>query len=67
MASAAPGTNNSQFFVTLAPCAWLNGRHVVFGKILEGMQVFRDLESHPREDGKLMLDVLVIDCGECVS
>ena len=67
MASAAPGTNNSQFFVTLAPCAWLNGKHVVFGKVVEGMQVFRDLESHPREDGKLMLDVMIWDSGECVS
>jgi len=65
MASAGPGTNNSQFFITLGPCAWLNNKHVVFGRVLEGMSILRELEDHPREDGKLMLDVIIWDCGEC--
>ncbi|TNV85157.1 hypothetical protein FGO68_gene14912 [Halteria grandinella] len=68
MANSGPDTNGSQFFITCAPCEWLDGKHVVFGRVCESasMLTVRKLESVSvsQSGSKPILPVVVSECGE---
>ena len=64
MANAGPNTNGSQFFITTVVTSWLDGKHVVFGKIAEGMDVITKIESYGSQSGNTSKKIIVDDCGE---
>jgi len=48
MANSGPNTNGSQFFITVAPTAWLTGNHTIFGEVVDGQEVANKIANVPR-------------------
>lgn len=63
MANAGPNTNGSQFFITTTLTPWLNGKHVVFGVLREGMEVLQAMEACGTANGRPTSPVVITDCG----
>ena len=64
MANAGPNTNGSQFFITTAETPWLDGRHVVFGRVVEGMDTVRKVESLGSKSGKTKEVITITNCDQ---
>lgn len=62
MANAGKNTNGSQFFITTAETAWLDGRHVVFGKVGEGKDIVKAVQAIGSSSGRPSKEVKIREC-----
>ncbi|KAF9032422.1 cyclophilin-like domain-containing protein [Panaeolus papilionaceus] len=63
MANSGPNTNGSQFFITTVDTPWLDNRHVVFGKVVEGMNLVKVIESFGSESGTPKAQITITSSG----
>ena len=63
MANAGPNTNGSQFFITTVVTPWLDGRHVVFGEVVQGLDHVKTIESLGSDNGKPQQKVTIVKSG----
>ena len=64
MANAGRNTNGSQFFITFVPTPFLNGKHVVFGRVMSGQALVQELEKHGSQSGATRKPLVIEGCGE---
>eukprot|EP00308_Calcidiscus_leptoporus_P023631 CAMPEP_0119356466 /NCGR_PEP_ID=MMETSP1334-20130426/5067_1 /TAXON_ID=127549 /ORGANISM="Calcidiscus leptoporus, Strain RCC1130" /LENGTH=163 /DNA_ID=CAMNT_0007370503 /DNA_START=73 /DNA_END=564 /DNA_ORIENTATION=- len=64
MANSGPNSNGSQFFLCTVQTDWLDNKHVVFGKVTEGMDVVKTVEAVGSQSGKTSKPVVIADCGQ---
>ena len=64
MANAGPNTNGSQFFITFVKTPWLDGRHTVFGEVLEGKDLVSKMEKFGSPSGSTSKTMIIADSGE---
>lgn len=64
MANAGPNTNGSQFFITTVKADWLDGKHVVFGQVVDGYDVIKAIEAEGTPDGQTKTKITIANCGQ---
>ena len=64
MANSGPNTNSSQFFITTVATPWLDGGHVVFGRVINGLNVVKTIETYGSQSGQTNGNITIVNCGQ---